>query len=159
MVGVAARISSESAKMISAYRSLAALLVVSLPGCASALAPSAVGLQPIERRILRGGTVWLTDPGPYAATPSRHSSVAALRGEPGALQQFLRRSLAKLDGENAETYTHDAYLLLFELGDVTFARALAVESVPVRRQMSRRFSYIFTYWHLSYPQTQAALAL
>ena len=140
-------------------RYLGAFLLIQFTGCASSPAPSASGLQPVERRILRSGSIWLTDPGPYAATPY-HYSGEALRGESGALRRFFRQSVTGgLDGERSETYTHDAYLLLFQLGDDSFARALAAESVAVRFQMRRRLTEIFTEEHLSYPQTQAVLVL
>ena len=139
------------------YRYLAALFVVHITGCASAPMHSAPGLQPVERRILRNFSIWLTEPGPYAATPY-HYSGEALRGEPGALHRFFRQSVTgKLDGERAETYTHDTYLLLFQLGDAAFARALANETITVRQQMHKRLTCMFAYWHLIYPQTQAVL--
>ena len=143
--------------MIFLGRCLIAPLLFHFTGCASSPAPSAPHLQPVERRILRSGSVWLTDPGPYAATPYHHSG-EALQGEPGALRRFFRQSVTGgLDGERSETYTHDAYLLLFQLGDDSFARALAAESIAVRQQMRRRLDWLFTHRHLDYPRTQAVL--
>ena len=122
----------------------------------------------MERRVLRRGTVWLSESGPYAETPY-HYSGEALRGEAGALHRFFGESVTglkgetgetyKLDGETGETYIHDTYLLLCQLGDSAFARALSSESRPVRRQICSFLSRLFTDWHLSYPQTQAVLAL
>lgn len=141
------------------YCSLIGSLLVLFTGCASSPPPSAPSLQAVERRILRSGSVWLTDPGPYAPTPY-HYSGEALQGEPGALQRFFRHSVTGgLDGERSETYTHDAYLLLFQLGDDSFARALATEPMAVRHQMRQRLTEIFTNWHLAYPKTQAVLQL
>jgi hypothetical protein len=80
----------------------------------------------------------------------------ASQGDTGALHQLFTKSLdPTLDGEYAETHTHDLARVLFELGDHKFAAALRREPQRTRDAVLFFLTYVFLSRRLSYPETES----
>jgi len=63
----------------------------------------------------------------------------------------------KLDGERAEEQAAAVAVALTVVGDQRFARALSRQSHKVQEAVNSEILYLWTYYRLDYPQTQALL--
>ena len=126
----------------------ATIALFALAACAglSSSTDALPGLSARERHALAETFYWR----PEQPTP-RYDFVR--------LDALLRRSTdPTLDGERAKEQTSALALALAAAGDEAFSAALARQSEAVRRAVARSgIAYLWTYYGLLYPRTQAIL--